>query len=535
MLLLFPPQAPPFSPHLAVYQLKGYLKSRSVDTDAIDLNILLYNQILHIFKLNYGIGLVSKDSVFSYLKNPIYFYNREHYKQAISAMLFAFNVMKRQLSFEIRLLGINYGINVSSSKRIYSHIKTSCDWLYDFYRQVLNDKLDSYNVIGISICYESQLIPALALCRYIKMTFPTAKIVIGGSHASIIAQELNDSILSELFDKIIVGTGEAALYTYIRQFKTRDTVNAPDIYESNNIITTNIKSATANMIVEADWSDVDFRKYFSPEPIISILISHGCYWGKCRFCNHEMLYSGLYAIATPAEVAGYLLKMNANNGFKYFSFCDSVIPLVWLKEFAERIKGTSIVWEACVRFEDNFSDFCTLQKGGCRLLRFGLESGSHVVLKTMNKGITLQNASRILQMSFNADICNFIYIFAGYPGETYADAQETINFIEKNKYYISFASGGGEFYLAKGSILHNFPEKFSIKLFKNIEDDLSISFPYIDNSGITKNVITEMATMQRQSLRKLCHSESNMIDGIYDSHDFLYAAKYGSHRIREAR
>lgn len=39
MLLIFPPQAPAFSPHLALPQLTGYLQEHGYESEIIDLNM----------------------------------------------------------------------------------------------------------------------------------------------------------------------------------------------------------------------------------------------------------------------------------------------------------------------------------------------------------------------------------------------------------------------------------------------------------------------------------------------------------------
>ena len=46
MLLIFPPQWTPISPHFALPQLVGQLKSNGFNAQALDLNIEFFNEIL---------------------------------------------------------------------------------------------------------------------------------------------------------------------------------------------------------------------------------------------------------------------------------------------------------------------------------------------------------------------------------------------------------------------------------------------------------------------------------------------------------
>ena len=68
-------------------------------------------------------------------------------------------------------------------------------------------------------------------------------------------------------------------------------------------------------------------------------------------------------------------------------------------------------------------------RAGCAFLRFGLESGSQRVIYLMNKGIDVNDASRIITLCRNYNILVHTYIMVGYPGETKEDREQTEKFI----------------------------------------------------------------------------------------------------------
>ena len=80
-----------------------------------------------------------------------------------------------------------------------------------------------------------------------------------------------------------------------------------------------------------------------------------------------------------------------------------------------------------------------LKAAGCNHVTFGIESGSQRVLNLMNKRYLITDANNVLKNMHEAGImvtCNFMF---GFPGETEEDFKQTLNFIELNKNYITYA------------------------------------------------------------------------------------------------
>ena len=97
-------------------------------------------------------------------------------------------------------------------------------------------------------------------------------------------------------------------------------------------------------------------------------------------------------------------------------------------------------WIANARFEKELDQeelAQGLRNKGCRMLRFGLESGSQRVLDLMNKGTKVSVAASILQKLHDVGILTHVYLMFGYLGETNADRAETLRFLEQNRCCIS--------------------------------------------------------------------------------------------------
>ena len=61
LLLIFPPQWTPISPHFAIPQLVGQLKAKGFNASALDLNIDFFNEILTPDSLKYSIQLAQNE------------------------------------------------------------------------------------------------------------------------------------------------------------------------------------------------------------------------------------------------------------------------------------------------------------------------------------------------------------------------------------------------------------------------------------------------------------------------------------------
>lgn len=76
-----------------------------------------------------------------------------------------------------------------------------------------------------------------------------------------------------------------------------------------------------------------------------------------------------------------------------------------------------------------------MKKAGCKVISYGLESGSDNVLKLMRKGYTSESAERVIRDTFRAGIYTIFNIIVGYPGETEDDFNETNDFLIRNVQY----------------------------------------------------------------------------------------------------
>jgi len=159
----------------------------------------------------------------------------------------------------------------------------------------------------------------------------------------------------------------------------------------------------------------------------------------------------------------------------HFHLTDNAIPVNVLRQLAQRHTDLAgLKWFGFVRFEEALTDYNFVKQlaaSGCRMLQLGLESGSQSVLDTLRKGIRLETAAKILDNLQRAGIGTYVYIMLGAPGEAEADAEMTLDFLEKHADQIGFLNIS-IMNLPRGSELLENPEHYGISSSK-LRDDSS--------------------------------------------------------------
>ena len=160
------------------------------------------------------------------------------------------------------------------------------------------------------------------------------------------------------------------------------------------------------------------------------------------------------------------------------------------------------------------------RRAGCRLLSFGMESGSQHMLDLMDKGTRVETMERILQDSAAAGIWNHTFLFFGFPGETEEDARETIEFFQTNRGAIHSISSS-VFLLERHARASADPQAYDIRRIvpPGPHRDLAYYFEYEVSSGISSQRAEEIETAFVDSLPDKPNPQSY----VHEVYQFLYA------------
>jgi len=81
-----------------------------------------------------------------------------------------------------------------------------------------------------------------------------------------------------------------------------------------------------------------------------------------------------------------------------------------------------------------------LKEAGCKRIHYGIEASSNSILRSLGKGITLEQVETAFKATKRVGIETLAYFIIGSPGETIADIEHTIKYAkELNPDYCHFA------------------------------------------------------------------------------------------------
>lgn len=165
-----------------------------------------------------------------------------------------------------------------------------------------------------------------------------------------------------------------------------------------------------------------------------IVTSRGCPAG-CTYCIKHVSYQYATRLRSPKlimEELWALKKLGLNNIHMYADLFtvsrDQVMQLCQMM-IDEKI---NIRWTCNSRVDYVDEEMLALMgKAGCRLISWGIESGSEQILKHARKGAYPDKAERALRWAKKAGIMNWGYFIIGLPGETEETIRMTIDFAKK--------------------------------------------------------------------------------------------------------
>jgi len=196
-------------------------------------------------------------------------------------------------------------------------------------------------------------------------------------------------------------------------------------------------------------------------------MAHGCYWGKCTFCDISLDYIKVYEPILATVLCDRMEEMMAQTGQNGFHFVDEAAPPALMRELAlEIIKRELVVtWWTNIRFEKSFTrDLCQLlQHSGCIAVSGGLEVASDRLLQLIDKGVTVDQVAQVTRNFTEVGIMVHAYLMYGYPTQT---IQETIDSLEmvRQLFEIGVLQSGfwHQFALTAHSPIGLHPEKFGV-------------------------------------------------------------------------
>ena len=465
------------------------------------------------------------------------FYNLDRYMESLKIIdVWLDNILAPYHPSQLTVIGSQMRYSPYSTKEVFESFNNPNEnFFYDIYKEhylpsILKEDID---ILGVSITSVEQIIPGLTLAHLVKQTAPHIHITAGGSVFTKLVDrmERDGSPVFQFLDSIIVHEGETPMLKLVEECRGGgDLSKVPNlVWEDKGKVKVNRPFAKEelNKLPTPDFDGMPFDLYLSPERVLPLMGSRGCYWERCAFCSipfDHMDFHVRYAENVVNDVQNLKEKYNCD----YFFFTDEALPINFMRTFATKIVGAEldIKWTGELKFEKSLlteNRMELLYESGCRKLIFGLESYNQRVLDSMKKGVELEVIDRIVEECVRIGIGMHFYLITGFPTETPAEARESVDFVINNQRVLDspgFSCIISQFDLEKGTPLENNPSEWGIsELYTPPEHDLSLGYSYKIDTGMNSD---EAEALYRELQEKINQKVKTFPDNYSLSDGLLY-------------
>lgn len=322
-------------------------------------------------------------------------------------------------------------------------------WLDQFLTKKLPEleKKDSYDLVGFSCANRSQIFPVLLMASFLRKAGITKRIALGGSFVTMLRKVIcNTPEVYDFFDYIVTFEGEESLLSLVRAIEEEQSLdNVPNLSfrKDGEIVQTSVKKINdLNSLPTPDFSGFPIGQYWTPEPILPVYCTRGCYYQMCEFCNHYENYFGKFRARRTEKVIADVKTYKRLYGARMLFFADEDIVPKQHVEIAEWFakEKLEVKWYSHCRAEKYFTKerLKKLAQGGSEVLHVGMESTNTRVLKLMKKGYDREQALKFLENLRDVPMSLHINTIRAFPGEQpeeYIETLETVwNFAKVGDY-----------------------------------------------------------------------------------------------------
>jgi radical SAM superfamily enzyme YgiQ (UPF0313 family) len=304
------------------------------------------------------------------------------------------------------------------------------------------------DIVGFS-SFTSTIPTVYQLASLLKKSHPSLPLIIGGSHAS--ALPIRTLTECPSLDAAIIGEGEAILPGFLTQLieyglsdelarlsgvifrSTEGSIigNSKPVY---------VENLDAICRPARHLFDLERYKQASSQvptakqhPIASIITSRGCPHG-CRFCFHSGGWQ--YRARSPLNVVEEIEYLS-NLGFREIQVFDDNFTQNRNRvlEICRLIREKRLEMSFClpngVRVDAIDEELLRMMFAvGFYSIHFGVESGDEAMLKSVGKGVSVEQVQAAVRLAKQVGFRVSLYLIVGLPGSTTASMEKSFELVK---------------------------------------------------------------------------------------------------------
>ncbi len=339
---------------------------------------------------------------------------------------------------------------------MYQALNQDDSWVTITMKSILTQHMHTHmpDLVCITAPFPGNVFSAFQCGKHIKSLFPATSVAFGGGYANTELRSIFDTRVFEFLDFILLDDGEAPLQhliEFIQGKRSKEMLKRTFCLHHNTVTYYNNSpdlDIPQREVGTPDYSDLWLDMYLSVIEIINpmhrlwsdgrwnkLTLAHGCYWGKCSFCDVTLDYIQRYEPVNAALLCDRIEQIISQTHQNGFHFVDEAAPPALMRDLAIEIvrRDLTVVWWTNIRFEKSFTpDLCRLlRKSGCIAISGGLEVASDRLLSKMQKGVTVAQVARVAQAFTDAGIMVHAYLMYGFPTQTVSETIDSLEMVRQ--------------------------------------------------------------------------------------------------------
>lgn len=295
----------------------------------------------------------------------------------------------------------------------------------------------------------------------IKQERPELPIVMGGPHATVMAEE----VVARGFDAVVVGEGEHTAVELARALDNGDPLyEVPGVVakKGDEIITGPMRAFEPDLdsMPDPDRTLIRYDDYFGLNlEHMGLMATRGCPW-NCLFCKpmQDKLFGRKVRRRGVKRIVAEMAWIEKHLHKSIYLFRDDTLLMAgpeWFVELGDELKSQGLghaQWSCQARVDQIERPMLEKMKQcGLQGIAFGVESGSQKVLDFYRKGIKVEQTVAAFDLCHEMGIGTHAFIMLGAPVETKEDLEATVRLVERIKtesvsVSISTPAPGTDFY-----------------------------------------------------------------------------------------
>jgi anaerobic magnesium-protoporphyrin IX monomethyl ester cyclase len=272
-----------------------------------------------------------------------------------------------------------------------------------------------------------------------------AAVLVNGSDAS----DHVEDYLKKGFGCVLLGEAEWSLLEAVQRLLSDDSKGLTDIpglahMQSGKVVRTPARPTArrADILPFPSRDLIDIEQYRSAWKSVhgyfslNLISSRGCPY-HCNWCA-KPIYGNSFALRSPLSVAEEMRHLKYDLGAEHLWFADDIFGLrsKWVQEFAAAVQklDAAVPFKMQSRVDLMSPDTCrALRQSGCTEAWMGVESGSQKILDAMEKGTCMEQIAAARENLRREGIRACYFLQFGYPGELWADIQDTVDLVRNTR------------------------------------------------------------------------------------------------------